>query len=247
MYRCTECMREYTQCPDFCECGNDTFEEFLDDVYGGDYVYDEVPVRPAKKQQKLSPEEIAEIEEEKRDRQRTLIVVAISLCVSVIVLFLPPHMEKKTVRVKEQAKIANLKIPDVNSYWDNTLTYTSRKKDTYYTLPLLNKEFGQISPELKKYIAKVGNEFSRRWEPSMIQGSGECRVTFTIDKEGNLDQRYTRITERSHNESLDDSVLLLLSKLNSFDIPPRDYKGERVIIAFKKDVNGNSKVYYPTN
>lgn len=240
MYICTECKKEYIQCPDFCECGNDTFEEHIDEVYQEDYL------KP-KKKPKLTPEEIAEIEEEKLDRKKSIIALVISLILSVGVLFCPPHFEKKIVRVKQQASQANVKLPNVNSYWDNTLPYPSRKKDSYYALPLLNKEFGSISVELKKYISKVGDEFSRRWEPSMISGSGECRVTFTIDKEGNLDQRYTRITQKSHNESLDDSVLLLLSKLNSFDIPPRDYKGERIIIAFKKNENGTSKVYYPTN
>ena len=27
MYRCTECNKEYSECPDFCDCGNDSFEE----------------------------------------------------------------------------------------------------------------------------------------------------------------------------------------------------------------------------
>ena len=242
MFRCTECNAEYTQCPDFCDCGNDTFEEF----YGEEF--DERPApRQKRKEPELSPEEIAELEEEKRDRKKALITIGASLLLSIIILFCPPYMEKRTEKVKQQAIAANIKVPDVNSYWDNTLPYPTRKTDSYYKLPLLNNQFGSISVKLKKYLGKVGNQFNRYWEPSLVKGSGECRVTFTIDKEGNLDQKYTRITDRSNNESLDDSVLLLLSKLNSFDIPPSDYKGERIIIAFKKDESGISKVYYPSN
>lgn len=241
MYRCTECNTEYMECPDFCECGNDTFEEFYDEEYE-----EEPVVKPKKKEPQLSPEELAEIEEENLDRKKALITIGVSLFISLILVFCPPHFPKKTEKVKQQAIAANIKVPDVNSYWDNTLAYTSRKNDSYYKLPLLNSDFGRISPELKTYLQKVGNEFKLRWEPSMVKGSGECRVTFTIDKEGNIDQKYTKITERSNNESLDDSVLLLLSKLNAFDIPPGDYKGERIIIAFKKDESGISKVYYPT-
>lgn len=250
MFRCTECKTEYTECPDFCDCGNDTFEEYYDDSYQNAYEeeYEEQPVvRKPKKKKKpvLSEEELEELEEERADRNKALIALAVSLVLCVIVVMAPPHMPKKTEKVKQQAIAANVKIPDVNAYWDNTLSAPSRKKDNYYKLPLLNKEFGAISPELKDYLKKVGNEFRLRWEPSIVKGSGECQVTFIIDKEGNLDQRYTKITEKSNNESLDDSVLLLLSKLNSFDIPPNDYKGERVIIAFKKDENGVSKVYFP--
>ncbi|MBQ4123455.1 TonB C-terminal domain-containing protein [bacterium] len=246
MFRCTECNIEYTNCPDFCECGNDTFEEFFEEEIEEEE-YEEPVVRPKKKKKapKLTEEELEELEEEMLDRKKALITIGISLFISLILIFCPPHMQKKSEKVREQAKAANVKIPDVNSYWDNTVAYHSRKNDAYYALPILNKEFGSISTELREYLKKVGNEFYLRWEPSLVKGSGECKVTFTIDKEGNIDKKYAKITERSNNESLDDSVLMLLSKLNTFDIPPSDYKGERIIIAFKKDETGVSKVYFP--
>ena len=31
MYRCTECNTEYETCPQYCECGNDTFEEIIEE------------------------------------------------------------------------------------------------------------------------------------------------------------------------------------------------------------------------
>ena len=37
MYRCTECYAEYEEFPEYCDCGNDTFEE----VYGADAEYSE--------------------------------------------------------------------------------------------------------------------------------------------------------------------------------------------------------------
>ena len=33
MYRCTECHAEYENLPDFCDCGNDSFEEVVEEEY----------------------------------------------------------------------------------------------------------------------------------------------------------------------------------------------------------------------
>ena len=162
-----------------------------------------------------------------------------------ILCFAPPHMKKRAEVVKKTVAAANVNIPDVSAYWDNTIASPYRKKDPNWNLPILNKHFGSISPVLRDYLVGVGAEFNRLWESYLVNGSGECRVEFTINKEGNLNTK--KLTVRSHNDSLDDSVLLLLSKVNSFDVPPDDYKGERIILGFKVDKNRTSKVYFPTN
>lgn len=245
MYRCTECYSEYTRCPEYCDCGNDTFEEILDEE-----LYEEEPQetykKSASKKQKLSPEEIEELEAEKLDKKKALIAMGVSVFISLLILiFAPPHMKAKKVQeIKKQAIASNVKLPDVNSYWDDTVASPFRKKDPNWNLPILNKQLGSISPVLRDYLVTIGAEFNRKWDPNLIDGIGECKVEFTINKEGGVNTK--KIAVRSNNESLDDSVLLLLSKINSFDIPPDDYKGERIVIGFKIDKNRTSKVYYPT-
>ena len=32
MYRCTECNTEYADLPDYCDCGNDVFEEVYEEA-----------------------------------------------------------------------------------------------------------------------------------------------------------------------------------------------------------------------
>lgn len=240
MYRCTECYKEYTECPDYCDCGNDTFEEIIVQNYVDDSY--ESNLKQKNKKQKLSQEAIEELEEEK-DKKKALITLGISVFISIIILFLPPYLPKKAETAKQKAIEQNIKLPDVKTYWDDTVTSPYRKKDPNWNLPILNKQFSSISPVLREYLISVGAEFNRLWDPNLVDGSGECKVEFTINKEGGLNTK--KIIVRSHNESLDDSVLLLLSKLNSFDIPPDDYKGERIIIAFKIDKFRTSKVYYP--
>ncbi len=241
MYRCTECHTEYTQCPDYCECGNNQFEEFVEQVY--DEYDKEVYQAPTSRKRQLSQEEIEEIEEEKLDKKKALITIGISLFISLLIIVLPPYFPKKTNHLKKEKEVANIKIPDVNTYWDNTVASPFRKADPTANLPILNKHFSSISPVLREYLISVGAEFNRLWDPNLVDGAGECKVEFTINKEGGLNTK--KIVIRSHNESLDDSVLYVLSKLTSFDVPPDDYKGERIIIAFKVDKYRTSKIYYP--
>ncbi len=243
MYRCTECYTEYETCPEFCDCGNDAFEEIIEEAE--EYYEEEEPVRPAPKpKRRLTSEEKEEIAKEKLEKKKSLIALGVTLFLCIVVLIMPPHKKAKMEKVKQQAAVSNVKLPTVDAYWNNALPSAFKKKDPLANLPLLNTKFSYISPILKEYLGVVGNEFARKWDTSIVKGAGECKVEFTINKEGNLNSK--RIVSTSHNESLDDSVLLVLSNLNSFNVPPDDYKGERVYITFKVNENGSSSVRFPS-
>ncbi len=240
MYRCTECHTEFEECPDFCDCGNDTFEEVFEEEE-----YSPEPERPAPQRRKLTREEREELEREALDKKKSLIALVVCLCLCVLVLFLPPHREKKMVKVKRDAQAANVKLPELKTYWDDSVPSQYRKsKDPILNLPILNERISSISPKLREYLQNVGGEFTRKWNPAIVSGAGECKIEFVINKEGVLTTK--RIIASSHNESLDDSVLLALSNINNLDIPPEDYKGERIFIAFKVTEGQGSKVFYPS-
>ena len=245
MYRCTECQTEYTNCPDFCDCGNDTFEEVYEEAY--EEVYYEEPVRPrrapVRQKRVLSPEEIEEMEEEAADKKKALIALGVSLVICLIILCCPPYPQKKIEKVKEKAAAANVKLPDVSTYWDNTLPAAFRKGDVDSQLPLLNMYFSSISTSLRTYLVQIGEEFSVQWNSNLVDGAGECRIQFTINRDGIIENK--KMINKSRNESLDNSVLLVLSKVTNLEVPPSDYKGERIILAFKVDDKNGSKVYYP--
>ncbi len=243
MYKCCECNKIYQDCPDYCECGNDVFEE----VYEEEYVQ---PVRThtpkiKKAAPKMSPEEQEEYDNEMLDKKKALIAMGVAILLSIIVLFLPPYREKKIDKVIQKAKVANVKLPDVGSYWNDAVPSAFRKKDPLYGLPLLNSNFSSISPVLREYLQNIGGQFNRMWDKSIVRGPGECKVLFVIDKEGNITSK--SIIKSSNNQTLDDSVLLLLSRMTSLDVPPDDYKGEKIYITFKVDKNGGSQIVYPMN
>ena len=245
MYRCTECYTEYTDLPDYCDCGNDTFEEVFEQQeqdYEEEYYEPAPPPRPRPKR-KPSPEELEEMRLEEIEKKKSIIALGVIAFLCVVVFFLPPYKKKKMEVVKEKVAKQQAVLPSVNSYWDNTVPSAHKKKDPFANLPLLNARFRSITPDLREYLVDIGGEFDRNWDRKIVSGSGECRVQFTIDKEGNLSSK--RIVNSSHIDSFDNSVLLALSKVNGFNMPPDDYKGERIHILFKISPNGDSQVVYP--
>ena len=243
MYRCTECHSEYQDLPDFCDCGNDSFEEIIEEEY-----YEEPPRprrRPAPKKRQLTEEELEELAEEKADRTKALITLGISLLICIVICFMPPHMQTKKAIVQESVKNETVDLPDVNSYWLSDKRANPGLIKQEAKLPILNERFasGSMDVELREFLVNVGKDFNDKWNRGMIEGTGECKAQFTINKDGILGNKSIYI--KSRNQTLDDSVLLVLTDLNNVDIPPRSYKGERIIISFTVNDNGTSKVYYP--
>ena len=249
MYRCTECQAEYQEYPEYCDCGNDTFEEIYEDDYAEDAYEEEVyyeppkPVRRPKPKRVLSEEELEEIAQEKEDKQKALITMGISLFIVLLILVCPPYLNKKTDVVSKKVVASGEKLPDVSAFWDDSLPAAFRKGDPDANLPLLNASFSSISNSLRTYLIDVGEEFSTQWRSSAIEGGGECRIQFIINRDGIIDRQ--KMIAKSRNETLDDSVLMLLSRIKNLDTPPADYKGERIILSFKVDPKNGSKVYYP--
>lgn len=99
MFRCSECGCEYKVKPDFCDCGNDIFEEFYETTP------DEKPKRePVNKLELLS-----------------WIVFGGCLILSVLVLLFFPKIEEKPNTPEHEVKTVMEKptynIPDINSFW----------------------------------------------------------------------------------------------------------------------------------
>ena len=247
MYRCTECQAEYQEYPEYCDCGNDTFdvvyEEQYDEVYEEEAYYEPPkPVRRPKPKRVLSEQELEELAQEKADKQNSLIVAGISLFITLLILVCPPYPQTRE-DVAKKAAVSNGKLPDVSAYWDDTLPAAFRKGDPDANIPLINESFSAISNTLRTYLQDVGTEFSAQWKSNVVEGAGECRIQFIINRDGIIDRQ--KMIVKSRNESLDNSVLLLLSKIKNLDLPPEDYKGERIILAFRVHPQNGTSVFYP--
>ncbi len=258
MYRCTECHTEYTKCPDYCDCGNDTFEEIAEeedvrevDSSYADYGDEELippSAPPVKRKRKMTKEEAAEYFEAKKEKKKSLIALCVIIFLCIMVFVLPPHRKQKMEVVKEKVAQENIQIPSIEAYWDDTLPSAFKKKDPLANLPVLNRELSSISPVLREYLAYLGKEFNRKWETNLIDSPPEEKtytttVVFTINKEGVMPVK--KISTYSHHQSLDDSVALALTHMGNVEIPPDDYKGEKIYINFSCDKNKNTNIKYP--
>ena len=232
MYRCKECHAEYDEYPDFCDCGNDEFEEIIDEGYKKNTTSNDEDYYNEDDEDKLTPHELAEIEEEKLEKKKSSIAVGISIILCILILILPPHIKQKPKESKEQ--IGKIQIPSVNTFWDDTLP----------NVPLLNEHFAGISPKMREYLVMIGRQLNTKWSTTLVDKPGECLVQFIINKEGRLDVK--TIISSSGNQNLDDSVSILLTNTYGFRNPPADYNGEKIYILFKLDKNGVSKVSYPS-
>ena len=211
MYKCTECNAIFEQCPDYCDCGNDIFEEIVkNNSVQFENTEEEIPVqKPRKRKRKLSQAEIKEMKEKEEDKKKAMIVMCISVVLCFIVLISPPYIEKKNKIEKKTSVEKTIKLPSVNSFWDDSIPSAHQKVSIEDSLPLLNESFGTISMELHNYLVRIGEEFNYNWTKSMIKGEGECKIQFTINKDGIINNK--KILHKSNNETLDDSILLTLS------------------------------------
>ena len=242
MYRCTECNAEYEEAPRYCKCGNDEFEEIIYDEIVNNDEYDDVDEEL--KERKLTKKERLELKQQEEEKNKSLIVVGVTLILCFLVLLLPPHREKKEISSKKKNVQQVTKLPSVSTFWIDELPSAYKKDDPMATLPLLNERFGSISPKLREYLLLIGRSLNARWNSSFVEGVGNCKVQFVLNKEGELETK--NIVSSSGNKSLDDSVLLLLSKTIGFATPPDDYRGEKVYILFTVEKKGVTKVTYPS-
>ncbi len=64
-----------------------------------------------------------------------------------------------------------------------------------------------------------------------IQGSGECSISFSVDKTGKIINR--KFTKESSNKGLNDTVYYMMMSVPRFSPPPDEYNGETIRMNFK--------------
>lgn len=260
MYRCKECNTEYKTKPDYCDCGNDTF----------DYIEEKQP---------LSLEQKSEIV--------SRIFFAICVIIAVSVWFIP--MSKKVEHSQKPAAKTNTAIPDINKIWNDTPIYKPKTTEQPITqtapiiltptepvqkknlvtakteppkvlekpkAPAAIKEPVQIietpqkveppkpvynpnSPAMINYKTKLRAALFSKFAVGSIQGSGNCSISFSVDKTGKLVNR--KFTKESDNKSLNDTVYYMLMSVPKFTAPPEEYNGETIRMNFSIN-NGNYEI-----
>lgn len=118
MFRCKECQAEYEIKPDYCDCGNDTFEEIMPQI-----------VQKTEYKKEIKEPEIKEIKISKPKKNNkpffepiSTIFFIVCVILSFIIIFFVgnPQNEIQKSDVKEPEKLTT-NIPNIDKFWNNSL------------------------------------------------------------------------------------------------------------------------------
>lgn len=109
MYRCNECGLEFNIKPDFCDCGNNIFEEIISNQKNND-----TNIKNFKKKYRNNYNYTKNID------PISIIIFLCCIILSIIILFFINPVEKKTTKKIENTPKREKKVADINSFWDST-------------------------------------------------------------------------------------------------------------------------------
>lgn len=95
------------------------------------------------------------------------------------------------------------------------------------------------SAEMLRYKNNLRAALFSKFAVGSIQGSGECSISFSVDKTGKLINR--KFTKESSNKGLNDTVYYMLMSVPHFSAPPKEYNGETIRMNFKIN-NGDYEI-----
>lgn len=157
MFRCKDCKIEYDKKPDYCDCGNNSFEEIH--PLTGQTNQNGTP--PIEEQPKSFFDQYPSIQ----NFFKSLDVLSTSIFVICLVLSVlswlfigkePPNSQKSKKAPKQTQQIkSNKKIPDLESFWDNSAPkappVTEEPESSPFTLPEPQENI-QTPPETREYM-----------------------------------------------------------------------------------------------
>ena len=141
MYKCKECGAEYEEKPDYCDCGNDEFEEIV------------IELKTQNKQKEIESQTVEKMKPQPAESMKfnkpiqnsyipkrelnidpiSLIIFGVCILLSLYVIFfawngtngVEESAEKGT---KTQNTVENKNIPSVDKIWDNTLPVVKKEE-----------------------------------------------------------------------------------------------------------------------
>lgn len=143
MFKCTECQKEYIEKPDYCECGNDTF----------DLLEEKVLVKEKPVKQPLSIEQKSQIV--------SWIFFAVCMLFSVIVWLIPVKAQNEEVIVKEE-KLVIKDIPSIDKIWDSTPPKVEKPKEAETPVEVVKNVIPLNAIPYENKVAKLVKQTSEQ-------------------------------------------------------------------------------------
>ncbi len=144
MYKCKECGAEYSEKPDYCDCGNDEFCEVVSQKDSDLFNTVKEEIKPTEKPSPMPAENYAKIMSGNRDNIQispiSLIVFLLCVLLSFYVIFFAWNStDTNVVDIPKEEYKTTSNIPSIEKFWDNTLPVVEKKDKDISEQTKINK------------------------------------------------------------------------------------------------------------
>ena len=154
MYRCTDCFKEYKVCPEYCDCGNDEFDQiediqqpifddfdddFNDNSFSDNYPSEEIQQRPRQMRQRrrsVVPKQIRPKKKTIKKNDKIGMAIGAVLAIIGVILFFTIGSGQEVQKKKQGPLLQkDYSIPtDVEPFWDSAPPSGTVAKIKTYTI-----------------------------------------------------------------------------------------------------------------
>lgn len=195
MYKCLECKTVYKNKVEYCNCGNNSFEEIPD-----------LP-QPQPQKQKVKEEPVNDEPVRMVTVQQVASYLIFGACCVfsfLFVMFVGPAPEKKVEKPKVEEKVEKVEIPSIDEIWNDTPAYTVH-----------------ANVSMDSYKSDLKDTLIENFKLPKFDGDGSCEVEFTVDSAGRL--RDKKLIRNTANKPLENSAKKMLSAVKIVTPPPITY------------------------
>lgn len=212
MFRCKECGTEFDVKPDYCDCGNDTFDEIVEQFESVELPKEEPTLpklennNPFKFEQKVAKEVVREEKVEKTPKKEkkqeplivferpdlpqikiepiSLTIFLICLILSFVIVFFVGNPDSNVQAKKEvKQQTINNNIPNIDKIWDNTKPTAQQMAETQVA------EESPAEPVIEQEPVQVENPVQKiiapqkTQTPKKVQTKNNNAVTLPMPKQ----------------------------------------------------------------
>jgi len=213
MYKCKECKTVYKDKVDYCECGNNVFEEIED-----------IPQSVEETPQEILPGgcvEPAPVRTQLMTPAQILSYAIFGFCCIfslVFVMFLGPKPQESPQVSEQKTNVVKRDIPQIDKIWNDTPAYTVH---------------ANVSIDI--YKDNLKDVLSQNFKLAKFDGEGSCQIEFKVDSAGRLKDK--KLIRNSANKPLENSAKKMLSNVSMVNPPPLSYDGSTFRLVFVEHNN----------
>ena len=151
MFRCKECQMEYEIKPDYCDCGNDTFDEILPEK---PVISESQPKKIKFEKPVLTPKEKVRKPINTKIDAYAVIIFALCILMSFVVIFFIGNPKETSIENKTQEVKTLKNIPSIEGFWDNTPVKTVEEKPAEQPQNFVEKFIPKVIVQPKPLLSK---------------------------------------------------------------------------------------------